>query len=152
MGKSLKERERTPAGEGRNEAPSVPDLCNFMNELLRTRQFERAIAILTEVIRNNPHLGILYGYRGIAFYQLGRYAEAVLDEEAALHMDPDEVGTLFNQAEALFKLGNDDWALRNLDRALELADRRGSAKETVECMQRLVRIIRNKEMPRELYY
>lgn len=157
MGELLKERERMPAGADGTEvdqveAPSVWALCKFMNEMLRSQQFERAIATLTEVIRYNPHLGILYAYRGIAFYELGYYGEAFLDEEAALRMNPDDPETLFNQAEALFKLGNDERALWNLDRALELANHRTERKQIIECIQHLAKIIRDKEIPRELYY
>jgi tetratricopeptide (TPR) repeat protein len=59
--------------------------------LYRIDRFNDAIAEFTEAIKLHPNGAGIYGNRGAAYGQQGKYSEAIADFETQLKLDPGNV-------------------------------------------------------------
>jgi tetratricopeptide (TPR) repeat protein len=66
---------------------------------LQNREFEKAIAALTEAIALDPRLAVAYAARASARFGLGKYREAAEDYRAALAFDPNLGTPVYGLAE-----------------------------------------------------
>lgn len=126
-------------------------LCARGNRRIDEGDYPGAVEDLTEAIRLNP--GDISGYslRGMAYYELGRYDEALADDCVAVGMAASPA-SLFNRAETYYKMGRDDEALGDLDRALALAEGDPRYGFVIPQIDYLVNHIRDKSLKREDYY
>ena len=68
-------------------------------EHVQNREFEKAIAALTEAIALDPRLAVAYAARASARFGLGKYREAAEDYRAALAFDPNLGTPVYGLAE-----------------------------------------------------
>jgi tetratricopeptide (TPR) repeat protein len=60
------------------------------------------------------------GNKGVAFYDLGKYHDAIVLYDKALALKPNDVDTINNKANALGKLGQNLEAIQLYQRAIKL--------------------------------
>lgn len=89
-------------------------------QLLGDGDYEAATRALSQLIVQQPNDAELYLSRGLAHYQLKRYAESVADLDEALRLEPNSADALFCRANAHLRLGNSQAALRDYDASLAL--------------------------------
>lgn len=58
-------------------------------------EYEEVINALTEYIKSNP-TGIAYNNRGVAYWEIGKNKEAILNFEKALKLLPNNKTIIFN--------------------------------------------------------
>jgi len=74
-------------------------------DLLQNREFEKAIAVLTDAVAIDPRLAVAFSARASAQFGLGRYRDAAADYRTALTLDA-KLGTpLYGLAECYRVLG-----------------------------------------------
>jgi tetratricopeptide (TPR) repeat protein len=74
-------------------------------ELMANRDFEKAIAELTQAIVIDPRLAVAYAARASAKFGVGRYRESADDYHASLAIDPNLGTPLYGLAECYRVLG-----------------------------------------------
>jgi tetratricopeptide (TPR) repeat protein len=75
-------------------------------ELMSNREFEKAIAELTQAIVLDPRLAVAYAARASARFGMGRYREAADDYKASLAIDENLGTPLYGLAECYRVLGD----------------------------------------------
>jgi tetratricopeptide (TPR) repeat protein len=113
--------------------------------------YQGALEDLTEALRLDPDNSLYYSFRGVAYYELGRYQEAIADEDKSIAMVPGP-NTLFNRAEAYYKTGRDEEALRDLEYALKLIREISSNHYLIREIPKLIGIIKDKTVSAKEYY
>jgi len=73
------------------------------NNAINNNNFDRAIALLSEVIATDPKNAGAYTGRGIACYKQNKYDLAIADLTAGIQRNPKEVDTYFYRARAFEK-------------------------------------------------
>ncbi|MEI8172711.1 MAG: tetratricopeptide repeat protein [Deltaproteobacteria bacterium] len=113
--------------------------------------YQGALEDLSKAISLDQQSSRYYSFRGVAYYELGRYEEAIADEDKSIDMDPSP-STLFNRSEAYYKTGRDEEALRDLHHALKLAYEISRNHILIPDIQKLIGIIKNKTISGKDYY
>jgi tetratricopeptide (TPR) repeat protein len=85
--------------------------------------FERAAALYTEELAEQPHSAPLFSSRSDAYYGLGRFDEALADLDRALLIDTGFAAGYFRRAMLHFMLGNYTAAMADYDRTARLGER-----------------------------
>jgi tetratricopeptide (TPR) repeat protein len=124
---------------------------NSGDDKIADGDYQGAIKDLSEAIRLDPQNCKYCGLRGVAYYEMGRYKEAIEDESKEIETNPDPA-TLFNRAESYYKTGKDSEALDDLDHALKLANDDSCHYFIIPECHKLISIIRDKSISREDYY
>lgn len=98
------------------------DYHSFVKELLNKGDFEETVIYLTEDITANKN-ALSYLKRGVAYYYLKRFDEAIQDFNMALDLD-DKLVIVYNlRAETYRNLNNLQKAIEDYDKILELDDK-----------------------------
>ncbi len=82
-------------------------------------EYEKALAVLDQGIARYPESAALYAVRWALYLELKEYGKAIADLSQSLKRHPD-AGVLTNRALAYQAFGQEEDALRDLDRAIEL--------------------------------
>jgi tetratricopeptide (TPR) repeat protein len=85
---------------------------------INRKQFDPAIADLTESIRRVPSLAQAFGYRGSAYHQKGELDRALVDYSRAIGLDPNQGYVLLSRGRILLQRGAVDDALKDFDEAV----------------------------------
>jgi tetratricopeptide (TPR) repeat protein len=62
---------------------------NKARELRKTREFDRAISLLNNILQTQPRNSIIYYERGINYFELKRYEKASEDFNQSINFDPE---------------------------------------------------------------
>jgi len=73
------------------------------SEAIKSNNFDRAIALLSEVIAANGNKALAYPLRGFAFYKKNDYAPAITDFSRALEFNPKDAEGYFYRARSFEK-------------------------------------------------
>ena len=90
-------------------------------QMMRTRQFDEAVRLLTKAIEFKADWAQALGMRAQAYSQLQRYPEAIRDLDEALRLSPDQALYYANRGGANLQLGDAEKALTDLNKAIEIA-------------------------------
>lgn len=85
--------------------------------------YELAIERLTEYLKANPHNGIAYNNRGLAYSEIGRGGEALLDFAKAMEYSPDDPIPCMNRGDLYTRakpVGRFHEAIEDFTRAITL--------------------------------
>ena len=88
---------------------------------LEQKRPDLAEAYLAEGVRIAPDFPPLYLSRGLALFELGRFAEAIADYDRMVAMDPQNMQAYANQGDALQALGQFEEALARYAQAISIA-------------------------------
>ncbi len=114
---------RTPApktaGETNPQSPADP--YTTANRLLAHREFGKAIAAYSEVIRLNPKYTLAYYGRGLACAARARYGEAIADYSQTLRLDPQFGLAYCQRGDAYVYTHNMDAALADFNAGIQVA-------------------------------
>ena len=103
----------TSAQVGQSQAKeSVQDGISRAQELLRSRQYEKAADVLRQVIARQPDSAVAHSHLGMAEVRIGRAKEALASAERAIELDPD-------YAFSYVVLGEANQAMNRFDQAIE---------------------------------
>ncbi|HIH27798.1 MAG TPA: tetratricopeptide repeat protein [Methanoregulaceae archaeon] len=131
-GRKFRIRSTTPHGQvmaGQDHEPQTARdaLCMEGGEVFRfqggrsvcsIRNCGQLIDGFDRVLEQSPDLSA--GFRGIAFYSLGRYHEALADFDRELAKDPGSAGIWILRAGVLARLGREQDALYSCEQALKI--------------------------------
>jgi tetratricopeptide (TPR) repeat protein len=90
-------------------------LADYVDLARQVRHLDHALEAASAAIKLDPANVVLRRIRSGAYFDLGRYAEAIQDMDEAIRMQPEEPVNLRNRASALSKLGKADAAVADLD-------------------------------------
>ena len=93
-----------PTGSGSTRSPARGAYDEGVKQI-NARNYEGALENLSQAIRAEPNLAILYVARGSAYIGLRRYSDAASDYQRAQKLDPALSAPLFGLAEAFRGLG-----------------------------------------------
>lgn len=88
--------------------------------LYNQQKFEKAMVVLSEFLVEYPNHADGLFYRGVCYRKLDQFNESINDFNAILTKLPDEPTLLCERAISLFKNGQLDLALQDLNKAVEL--------------------------------
>jgi tetratricopeptide (TPR) repeat protein len=92
-------------------------------ELRQSGKVQEAIQALNTVIQNNPtHLA--YYERGMAYAEMGRYDEAIIDLTKTLKVEPNMRGALWGRGMSYMKSGKKMKGRQDIEKAAALGQRR----------------------------
>jgi tetratricopeptide (TPR) repeat protein len=94
------------------------DLLRESQEAFEKRDFDHAIELLNQVIKDNPKLPNAYVLRGFARGAKGKYDEAVEDFTAAIDLNPDDEHLLLLRANANQQLKDWDAAIADFSEVI----------------------------------
>jgi len=101
---------------------SATDWCEKGNVLAERGKWKEAMEAFTKAIELDPKGSLAYGLRGITYYALDNYKQAVDDLNAAIKLNPTDVGawvTYTLRGEVYRLLGNYKQATEDYDKAIE---------------------------------
>lgn len=84
------------------------------------QEFLPEIIERTLAIKNNTNNAIAYFYRGLAYYNLKNYDQAIKDYSKAIELDSDYAWAYSNRGLVYYDLQNYEQAISDYDKALEL--------------------------------
>ena len=96
--------------------------------LVRSRKFKDAVALLDDILLEEPNRADLWVNRGVALQALYRLEEAIASFNRALLCRHDDVGAIINRGAVYGWLGRYTEALRNYDRAVALEPNNEAAR------------------------
>jgi tetratricopeptide (TPR) repeat protein len=115
---------------GRESRPSIPDSAAILDKALRLAEAGetgRGIALLNEVLRENPRLWQARQYRGQMHLGEADGAETALEDfTEAIRLAPDEPHLYILRSHAFTLLGHDSSARADLETAARLGDDNGA--------------------------
>lgn len=79
--------------------------------LYQHKEYEKALSLFSDLIKNNNADDELYFNRGLCYSKLHRYNEAILDYSNSLKIKPNESPVLMNRGIAYFRLSKNQLAL-----------------------------------------
>ncbi|HXU10272.1 MAG TPA: tetratricopeptide repeat protein, partial [Blastocatellia bacterium] len=91
---------------------SAQDELNRAQQLLRSRQYEKAADVLRQVIARQPDSAVAHSHLGMAEVRVGRAKEALASAERAIELDP-------SYAFSYVVLGEANQAMNRFDEAIE---------------------------------
>ena len=91
---------------------SAQDEINRAQQLLRSRQYEKAADVLRQVIARQPDSAVAHSHLGMAEVRVGRAKEALASAERAIELDP-------SYAFSYVVLGEANQAMNRFDEAIE---------------------------------
>lgn len=118
--------------------PSLDNLIAKAKELARKDEAEKAMALANELTTQHPDELRVWSLRAYLHGRSGNYAEAVADFTRAIEINAKEpelgldkgiltaVDLLFNRGADSFALGNNQLAIDDFTKGLDLCDRYGS--------------------------
>lgn len=89
-------------------------------KLMADRKFKEAIALLNKVVEAHSQSAKAFNTRGVAYLELREYANADLDFEQAMKLDPTNYQPYFNRATSKGEQGRWDDALADINKAVQL--------------------------------
>ena len=101
-------------------SPTPINQLNLANLRLQLSQFEAVISEMTKLIQQNKAFFPAYLTRGIAYYNLGRYEDAIKDFLFGLAITPDQPENYYYAGLSFEKLKQKKDALHNLTIAADL--------------------------------
>ena len=104
-----------------------------------SKQFDAAVAAATKLIEQAPWFAEIWNQRAIAYFQLGRYADAVRDCHQALEINPYHFAAATGMGECHLKLNDPMSALVAFRRALRLNPNLEGVRAKVVYLQRTLK-------------
>nr|MCU0481633.1 tetratricopeptide repeat protein [Anaerolineae bacterium] len=96
-------------------------ISNFANAILRGRENPRSmIAQLTRLIEEYPDEGQAYHMRGLAYYEIGAYDEAMRDYDKAVELGLTQNDLYINRGNVFFDLADYPQAIENYTQAITI--------------------------------
>ena len=95
-------------------------VCQEGLELARSGQLSSAIERFTRAMDNEACLPEVFRYRGLAYFKLGRYGEALADQNQAVVKNPTCAGCFFERGATKMMLRDMEAALTDLCRCVTL--------------------------------
>jgi tetratricopeptide (TPR) repeat protein len=100
--------------------PKKSDCHNLLGEIWYKKQaYEKAIECFDEAIRLDSKNVSAFSNRGHVWYSKGEFSRAKTEYEKAIDINPRDAGAFFNKACCNAILGKDDFAINDLQSALE---------------------------------
>lgn len=90
------------------------------NKLLKSQQYEQAIASYDKAIRVKPDFYDAWFHRGVALSRLRRYEQAIASYDRTIQIQPDYAYAWYNKAGCYAKQGNVNLAIDHLQQAIKL--------------------------------
>ena len=84
--------------------------------------FDKAIALYTKAIAENPNSCTAYNNRGLVYYERKDYKTAIRDYSAAIDRQPNCLGTIINRGVSYSRIGNYKSASIDARKACALGD------------------------------
>lgn len=92
-------------------------------KLAHQGDYNKAIALLTQLIDSHPHNAVDYNNRGLIYFQSGESQKALLDYNKAMQLNPKLASAYNNRANYYAACGELAAALADYDQALDLNPR-----------------------------
>ena len=89
-------------------------------EKLNRENYQEAIEVFTEAVKNNPDLAIAYFKRGFAHFKLGEYQEAITVLNQVLRINPEDATAYYNRGLVYAQLGEYQEAIADFTQALQI--------------------------------
>lgn len=89
--------------------------------LIKCKRLEKAINILSELIKRERHFHI-FKFRGDVYYDLRNYKLAIKDYRESLELDPDNGACWDCLARSYFHIGNFKKAHESIDKAIQISE------------------------------
>ena len=86
----------------------------------RNKVWENGVTLFTDVIKKNPNYGDGYNSRGVAYFNMQRYNEAIKDYNKAISLKPDFVEAYNNRGNAYYVLNKYNEAINDWEKAIQL--------------------------------
>jgi tetratricopeptide (TPR) repeat protein len=86
----------------------------------QTKEFTKAVDLLTKALKINPNHAACYSNRGNALKELKRLDEALASYDKAINIKPDYAEAYYNRGNALKELKRLDEALASYDKAISI--------------------------------
>jgi len=110
----------TPVFQWKSKQTAVEKLLQQASDLYKQRDFDRAIAALTQVIQLNPNNTGAYVSRAVVCEALADYQRAVADYTQAIQLNPDDATVYYYRGTAHIQLGDYQAAVENYTQAIRL--------------------------------
>jgi tetratricopeptide (TPR) repeat protein len=94
---------------------------NLASSLIEVKQYERAEALLTEIIEDSPRFPLAQHNLGLLYEEQGRLQEARSAYAAEVSAYPPRYKTRFNLGKVLFQLGDREGALEQMREVIRIA-------------------------------
>ncbi len=102
---------------------------------LRTRDVEKALAALHDLLAEAPNFAEAYNQRAILYFRLERYDRAAADCEAVLRLNPRHFGAQAGLGQCYLRMGRYRAALKAFRQALRINPRLDSIAEMVRVLE-----------------
>jgi len=96
-----------------------------VRQLRRDRQFVKSIALLDQMLQEQPNNAIAYGDRGLDYLESAQYERAIRDLTMALKLDPTDIEPLGRRAFCYAQLHKYDDAIADYNRLIQLVPNDG---------------------------
>jgi tetratricopeptide (TPR) repeat protein len=109
---------------------------NVIQRLNRSHEFRRTIRKATKLIRASAQLGEAWNQRGIAYFALGNFKQALNDCRETLNLNPYHFSANVGIGHCLLMLGKPEQALMSFRDALAINPSLDSVREQINHLQR----------------
>ncbi|MUG96841.1 Hsp70 family protein [Scytonema sp. UIC 10036] len=97
------------------------------NTCYQQKDFQKAIALYTQVIQLNSRSAEAYAKRGSSHYMLGDFQGAIADYTEAIALSPNHATTYINRGNARCMIGDLQGAIEDCERAIQMNSNSASA-------------------------
>jgi tetratricopeptide (TPR) repeat protein len=118
--KDMPEDPVDTTNEGKNDEASGASRVWDARDLIVDENYEQAISILDQLIKNEEGGATAYGLRGLAKQNLDKYEAAIEDLNEAIDINSEDAVAYNNRGNAYSNLGEHERAIEDYDKAIEL--------------------------------
>ncbi|GAB1601183.1 sperm-associated antigen 1-like [Argonauta hians] len=109
------------------------------NQLVKEEKYSKAIECYSQCVQICPDNAISFRNRALCYLKLNKASEAAADCDESLHIEPNNIKTLFRRAQAHKMLKNYRASISDLKNLLNLDPENGTAKKELEIGKNLWR-------------
>lgn len=95
--------------------------------LIQISTWRNSVTLWTHELKLYPDATIAYNMRGIAYYNMGQFQQAIIDYTEAVEIAPEFEEALINRGNAFYSVGDYQQAITDYSKALDLNPQRDAA-------------------------